>query len=89
MRALSSLTDDQWQIQDDEEYRFVKSLVEAVEKWEGANWPMRYVLQGGWTWQEAEYLIWRGKLVEFVGRWVKDFAAKKVEAGIAGANDNH
>ena len=88
MRALPSLTDDQWQIEDHEEYRFVKSLIETVEKWEGVNWPMQYVLQGGWTWQEAEYLEWRGKLVEFIDRWVKDYAAKKEEAGIAGADNN-
>ena len=88
VRALPSLTDDQWQIEDHEEYRFVKSLIETVERWEGVNWPMQYVLQGGWTWQEAEYLEWRGKLVEFVDRWVKDYAAKKEEAGIAGADNN-
>ena len=87
-RPLPSLADDQWQIQDDEEYQFVASLVEAVKEWEGFNCTMQYVLTGGWSEEEAEYLEWRDELVEHVDRWVKDYAAKKEEAGTAGVDYN-
>ena len=64
------------------------SLLKAVMKWEAVNWPTQYILEGGWKREEWEYLEWRGELVEHVDRWVKDYAAKKEEAGIAGADNN-
>ena len=76
------------QIKDDEEYQFVASLVKAVEEWEKVNWPMVYVLKGGWTAKEEDYLQWQGELVEHVDRWVKDYVAKKEEARIAGLENN-
>ncbi len=82
VRPLRRLADDQRQIDDDGfsessgVYHFVALFLEAVKDWEANNLPLQYILKGGRTWEEVEYLQRRGELVEFIDRWVKDYAGK-------------
>ena len=64
------------------------ALIEAVNEWECVMWPMQYVLTGGWTRSEGECLEWRGDLLEHIDRWVREYAARKKEAGSSGADGN-
>ena len=55
----------------EENYSFVGPVLEAIKVWETTNYPMRYVLIGGWPWgTEEEYVLRRGELVQFVERSV-------------------
>lgn len=76
------LADEQAQIEDEQmdiddadafstgneqEYAFVEPVIEAIKTWQRTNFPLPYVLTGGGRWgTEAEYLLRRGELVEFV-----------------------